>query len=537
MALTDKQIEELNIAQTRVDTGEGTETDVANIEFGTEQGFTPQESTDVITSEGLEDVPEPEITEPEEVPVVTPEPLPEVEPLELTEPEIEAEELTTRLRGLTEELTGEAALRAEQEGEVGLAELQATQTDLSSQLKALANEAKQIPLQLQQEATGRGITAGGLRPLQTARLRTNAIQALSVNSLLEASRGNIATAQTMVDRAVAQKFDPIREQIAAKSANLELLLQSPRFSLEDKKRAQKQLDQQNARQDALDEREESEREIMATSIQAAQLGADAVVLQNIQNAATPQEALRIATEAGIFRQADAGFTLSEGQVRFDAQGNVIAGMGKPTKPKDFTQTVGDSLLQYNEGTGVWETIYTRPEGDTSDKTTAFKNWELAGGEETGLTFAEWVGKQTPGEQSDYMKQTSDMVIQTVDELLLQVSSDTTGWGAFFKGKLPESEARTFGAQLDTLKGNLGFSALTAMREASKTGGALGQVSDREIKLLTSTLGALDQLQSATQLTGQLNKVRESVNRWNEAVDKHNISGGGDIEDFEWELDN
>ena len=111
--------------------------------------------------------------------------------------------------------------------------------------------------------------------------------------------------------------------------------------------------------------------------------------------------------------------------------------------------------------------------------------------------------------------------------------DTTGWGAFIKKKIPESQARTFAAQLDTLKGNIGFSALTAMREASKTGGALGQVSDREIKLLTSTLGALDQLQSAEQLTEQLNKVKESVNRWNKAVDEHNAGAGVDDEDFNW----
>jgi hypothetical protein len=51
-----------------------------------------------------------------------------------------------------------------------------------------------------------------------------------------------------------------------------------------------------------------------------------------------------------------------------------------------------------------------------------------------------------------------------------------------------------------------------MRAASKTGGALGQVSDREGALLQSSLGALDIGQSPTQFKAQLKKIKDSITR-------------------------
>lgn len=148
-----------------------------------------------------------------------------------------AQGFSTELQGLFGQLEGESAEQARQEDIQGLpAQLQAQQ-DLSGRLSALQAEATALPLQIQQESIGRGRTRGGVAPIQTARLRENAIQALSVSSLLEASRGNIALSQSLADRAVAQKFDPIREEIATAQANLQLVLQSPSFSRAEKNRA------------------------------------------------------------------------------------------------------------------------------------------------------------------------------------------------------------------------------------------------------------------------------------------------------------
>lgn len=210
-----------------------------------------------------------------------------------TPSEQKASDLTTRLRELNDLYTGQSSFRAEQEKAQGVEELVKTQNDLISQLKAIQNESKAIPLKSQEQAKGRGITAGGLAPIETAALRNNAIQALTTNSLLEASRGNIATAQTLIDRAVSQKFDPIKEQIDATIKNLDLILKSPEYSLEDKNRAQAQLDIQNAKKAQLEQQQTDQKLILSTATEAAKNGADSLTLKRISEATSPMEAQTI----------------------------------------------------------------------------------------------------------------------------------------------------------------------------------------------------------------------------------------------------
>lgn len=211
-----------------------------------------------------------------------------------TVPEKQANDLTTRLTELNSRLVGESSYRAEQEAEKGLPMLQQTQRDLTSRLTALKNEALAIPLQLQQDATGRGITKSGLAPIETGALRNNAIQALSTSSLLEAANGNVTTALDLVDRAVAQRFDPIREEIDTATKNLDLILKSPAYSAAEKKRALKEKIWQEDRLRRIEKEEADQTQILTIATQAAKNRADAVTLRNIQAAKTPQEALAAA---------------------------------------------------------------------------------------------------------------------------------------------------------------------------------------------------------------------------------------------------
>lgn len=66
------------------------------------------------------------------------------------------------------------------------------------------------------------------------------------------------------------------------------------------------------------------------------------------------------------------------------------------------------------------------------------------------------------------------------------------------------------AQLNHIKSNIFQSSLQAMREASKTGGAVGNVSDKEGDKLERTLAALDQAQSTDDFKKQLIKAIEQV---------------------------
>ena len=74
--------------------------------------------------------------------------------------------------------------------------------------------------------------------------------------------------------------------------------------------------------------------------------------------------------------------------------------------------------------------------------------------------------------------------------------------------VPGSDAADAAALLNTLKSQVGFSVLQDMRNNSKTGGALGAVSDKENAMLQANLAALEKAQSFEQAQKSLKKIVE-----------------------------
>lgn len=109
------------------------------------------------------------------------------------------------------------------------------------------------------------------------------------------------------------------------------------------------------------------------------------------------------------------------------------------------------------------------------------------------------------------QQKSDIVTQDIDRALTKVNENprtTTGAFGSVLSQVPGTEAHDVSALVDTIKANSAFDTLQAMRNASKTGGALGAVSERELRLLQSTVGSLEQSQSEEQFTRNLSRVRD-----------------------------
>lgn len=107
-------------------------------------------------------------------------------------------------------------------------------------------------------------------------------------------------------------------------------------------------------------------------------------------------------------------------------------------------------------------------------------------------------------------QSADNVLGSVQSALRAVQSNptfTTGWvGARLRG-VEGSPAYDLDRTIDTIKANLGFEALSQMRAESPTGGALGNVTEIELRMLQSVIDSLDSAQSAPQLEEALNGVR------------------------------
>jgi hypothetical protein len=131
-----------------------------------------------------------------------------------------------------------------------------------------------------------------------------------------------------------------------------------------------------------------------------------------------------------------------------------------------------------------------------------------------------------GATSPYQAERQFRTTQSVDELGIKARQSPGIFGRTAALPLPDfartDAYRNFKTELDTLKANIAFGELTAMREASKTGGALGSIAVQELELLESTLGGLNMTQSAENFNAQLSKVKNSIIRWQNAV---NQSGG------------
>jgi hypothetical protein len=85
---------------------------------------------------------------------------------------------------------------------------------------------------------------------------------------------------------------------------------------------------------------------------------------------------------------------------------------------------------------------------------------------------------------------------------------TTGFGANL-APIAGTPAHNLETKLDQVRAVTAFDELAKMRAQSPTGGALGQVSDRENRMLASVRGSLDQGQSPDQLAATLrNQVRQ-----------------------------
>lgn len=105
-----------------------------------------------------------------------------------------------------------------------------------------------------------------------------------------------------------------------------------------------------------------------------------------------------------------------------------------------------------------------------------------------------------------LKSQAAVVTNTIDEAIGLVSPFSTGYGVILSN-LPNTDARALSNALDTIKANVGFDKLQEMRDNSPTGGALGQVSEMENRLLQAVNGALDPMQ-ADQLVRNLQTIKE-----------------------------
>ena len=130
------------------------------------------------------------------------------------------------------------------------------------------------------------------------------------------------------------------------------------------------------------------------------------------------------------------------------------------------------------------------------------------------------GENTAVREADVVINNIDDAINIIDEgssgintagnaLMRQIFG---GSSAFSRILGAGGEAQTLRVLLNPIQGAIAFDRLQQMREESKTGGALGPVSDREIGLLSSIAGSLDTVQDTETLKRTLNEIKTRFER-------------------------
>lgn len=98
-------------------------------------------------------------------------------------------------------------------------------------------------------------------------------------------------------------------------------------------------------------------------------------------------------------------------------------------------------------------------------------------------------------------------LKTVLSTIQDAKKRSDWWNTGITSRLdPSSGGADLTAALDTIGANLAFRELGEMRANSPTGGALGSITERELDLLSSTMGSLKRAQSEGRLDEQLTNI-------------------------------
>jgi hypothetical protein len=108
---------------------------------------------------------------------------------------------------------------------------------------------------------------------------------------------------------------------------------------------------------------------------------------------------------------------------------------------------------------------------------------------------------------------TDNILSTIQAARTLINEGgSTGWGSY-KSYFPDNDARDLSNYLDTVRSNLTFDRLQEMRDNSPTGGAVGNASDNDMRLLGSTVASLDQGASRQKLLDSLDRIEQHYTRF------------------------
>jgi len=333
--------------------------------------------------------------------------------LDLGEKQQEAQDLSDEILQLQEATLGESIFRASESERLGVSDLRTQQEDLASEFEALKLQSQALENQktlagerIQQESAGRGRTVAGAAPLTAAAKRKLTLkradiasQSLMVAAEFNITQGRLGTAERLIDEAVEKKFGPIKEEIAVKKSNLQLIIDSPAFDAEDKKRAEEQKKVEDANEREVEIQEDNYEKITDTLFEATENGAPPDIRRQIKallEDPTVENAVQaVAILAPYLAKADVSgrqttFTIQTDEgtedvgpfdaARSIAQANPGASDAELSLAirENVVDANGNSVLSVGEVNDIIEEMRGTPEGQKATLRNAFTPFRDAG---------------------------------------------------------------------------------------------------------------------------------------------------------------
>ena len=221
----------------------------------------------------------------------------------------------------------------------------------------------------------------------------------------------------------------------------------------------------------------------------------------------------------------------------------------PQSPMNATAGNVQSTFKGDNG-NMW--VFTRGSTEPVDTGVRFdsgiKTFELADGSVVGvdsdgnrigtLVSAEEAAGATTRQAQTEASLTLPTELTQLDSTIAQADStvakindliplaEEAGIPVALRGDLPGGlggDPRKLKQAVKSLQANLGFDTLQKMRNASKTGGALGQVSERELDLLTNAVQSIDVEGDPATLRENLQKVITHYENYKREIEKMKVA--------------
>jgi hypothetical protein len=108
---------------------------------------------------------------------------------------------------------------------------------------------------------------------------------------------------------------------------------------------------------------------------------------------------------------------------------------------------------------------------------------------------------------------ANQVISKIDDALKDISWVSAGPLAGGSSNIPGTPAFKLAQAVLSIKANVGFQELSKMRHESPTGGALGNVTEKELEFLQAAIASLNTKQDPKDIAKALGDVRDSYARY------------------------